>query len=240
MNEVEYSYGRKKLLKRLGKLTDVVKTALSDKYSTADIDSILVEIIKEIELLLPHIPYIGGKENFSLNDFFDSVMLLALFKELSKRGSSVRDVGKILYEIREIQAFSQSKVMNFLIAKLIFTFLIKNGFKRKIKKMTQVNYSENWKMEFVEGDGEEFDWGLDYHECAIKKFYEKHGGEELLPYICMSDYAMFNALKNVEFKRTHTIAGGGPFCDFRFKKGGSTPRGWPPEEKEDFKFEKKH
>ena len=50
----------------------------------------------------------------------------------------------------------------------------------------------------------------------------------------MTNYVPFNAMKNVEFKRTHTIAGGGPFCDFRFKKGGSTPRGWPPEEREDF------
>lgn len=237
MKKTEYSYNREQLFGRLERLIGTVKTALSDKYSAADIDSIVVETIKEIELLFPHIPYIGGKENFSLNDFFDSVLLLALFKELSKRGSSVRDVGQILYEIREIQAFSQSKLMKFLSAKLMFTFLIKNGFKRKIKKITQANYSENWKIEFVKGDGEEFDWGMDYHECAVKKFYEKHGGEELLPYICMSDYAMFNALKNVEFKRTHTIAGGGPYCDFRFKKGGSTPRGWPPEEREDFKFE---
>ena len=237
MNNVKYSYERKKLFKRLDKSIDVVKEALSDKYSTIEIDSIVVETVKEIEILFPHIPYIGGKENFSLNDFFDSVMLLALYKQLSKRGSSVRDVGQILYEIREIQAFSQSRITKFLTAKLMFTPLIKNGFKRKVKKMTKKAYSENWKMEFVEGDGEEFDWGINFHECAVCKFYTKHGGEELLPYVCMVDYAPFNVMKNVEFKRTQTLAGGGPYCDFRFKKGGSTPRGWPPEEREDFQYE---
>lgn len=238
MKKTEYSYKRKKLFNRLDKSIEIVKMALSTKYSSTEIDTIVVDTIKEIELLLPHIPYIGGKENYSLNDFFDSIMLLALYKELSKRGSTVRDVGQLMYEIREIQAFSQSRLMKFLTSKLIFTSFIKNGYKRKIKKMAQDNHPENWKIEFVEGDGKEFDWGMNYHECAVRKFYEKHGGEELLPYICMSDYALFNALKNIKFYRTHTISGGGPFCDFRFKKGESTPRGWPPEELPDFKYEK--
>ncbi len=236
MEEAKYRYNRDQLVGRLGKSIGTVKTALSDKYSTVEIESIVEDTIKEIKLLLPHIPYIGGKENYSLNDFYDSIMLLALFKELTKRGSSVRDVGLIMYEIREIQSFNQSRIIKFLTSKLMFSSFIKNRFKRKIKKMTQNNYPDNWKVEFVEGDGEEFDWGMDYHECAVRKFYEKHGGEELLPYICMSDYAMFNALKNVKFYRTHTISGGGPYCDFRFKKGGSTPRGWPPEEREDFQY----
>jgi len=236
MQETAYSYKRKQLFKRLDKSIEIVKTVLSVSYNATDIDLILGETINELKTLLPQIPYIGGKENLSLNDFFDSIMILALFKELSRRGSSARDVGQIIYEIREIQAFNQSKISRYITAKMMFSSLIKNGFKRKIKAMTQNAFSENWKMEFVEGDGEEFDWGINFHECAVRKFYKKHGGEELLPYVCMSDYAMFNAMKNVEFKRTHTLAGGGPFCDFRFKKGGTTPRGWPPEERNDFKF----
>ena len=97
-------------------------------------------------------------------------------------------------------------------------------------------HPENWDMEFVEGDGEEFDWGVDFKDCAVRKFYMKHGGEELLPYVCMSDYAPFHVLKNVEFTRTQTLSSGGDYCDFRFKKGGSTPKGWPPEDLPDFKI----
>jgi hypothetical protein len=38
---------------------------------------------------------------------------------------------------------------------------------------------------------------------------------------------MFQAL-HVGLERTMTIAQGGTFCDFRFKKGRPTPDGWPP------------
>ncbi|MCG3259480.1 MAG: L-2-amino-thiazoline-4-carboxylic acid hydrolase [Candidatus Heimdallarchaeota archaeon] len=237
MQEPEFSYKRKKLFKRLNKLIKVVKTILSDSYTSAEIDSIIVNTTNEIETLLPQIPYIGSKDNVFLVDFLDSIMLLALFKELTKRGSSVRDVGQIMYMVREIQASNQSRIYNFLAPKLMFNSVIKNSYKRKVNAMTKNAYPENWLMEFVEGDGEEFDWGVNCHECAVSKFYKKHGGEEIFPYVCMVDYAPFNVMKNVEFKRTQTLAGGGPYCDFRFKKGGSTPRGWPPEEREDFQYE---
>jgi hypothetical protein len=234
MSETQYSYKKEKLFRRFKKSSKIVTKILSNYYPASETDSIIIVTIKEVEILLPHVPYIGGKENFSLNDFFDSIMILALYKVLRRKGSSVRDIAQIMYEIREMQSFKQSKLMRFLTSKLLFSSYIKNSYKKKINIMKKKAYPENWKMEFVDGDGEEFNWGINFHECAVQKLFSKHGGEELLPYICMTDYAPFNVLKNVEFKRTQTIASGGPFCDFRFRKGGSTPRGWPPEERDDF------
>jgi hypothetical protein len=40
---------------------------------------------------------------------------------------------------------------------------------------------------------------------------------------------------NIGFTRTHTIANGAPKCDFRFKKGGKTGEGWPPDKLKDWK-----
>ncbi len=237
MQQTEYSYKRKRLFKRLNKSLDIVKTVLSKTFASAEIEKLVEETIQGVDLLLPDVPYIGGKENISLNDFFDAIMMLALFKELRKRNISVRNIGQIMYEIRELQTQSSSKLYKNLMASLMFSSYIKRSYKKKVKKMTEKNYSENWNMEFVEGDGEEFDWGMNYTDCAVHKFYKKHGGEELLPYVCMSDYALFHGLKNVEFVRTQTLSGGASYCDFRFKKGGSTPRGWPPEDLPDFKQE---
>ena len=39
---------------------------------------------------------------------------------------------------------------------------------------------------------------------------------------------MFQAL-GIGLTRTQTIGNGAQKCDFRFKKGGKTPKGWPPE-----------
>ena len=70
-------------------------------------------------------------------------------------------------------------------------------------------------MDFVDGDGKNFNWGINFHECAVHKFYKKHGGGELLPYVCMSDYAVYEHFTNVEFRRTQILAKGAKYCDFR-------------------------
>ena len=171
-----------------------------------------------------------------LRDFFDSILMLALYKELRKRGSEVRAIGQLMYEIREEQALAQSRLARFILSKMLFSNYIKKKYQKDIAIMKENAYPENWEMEFVEGDGIEFDWGVDFHDCAVRKLYTKHGAEDLLPYVCMTDYAPFTTMKNVQFTRTQTLSSGGHYCDFRFKKGGSTPRAWPPEGKSDFKI----
>jgi len=49
----------------------------------------------------------------------------------------------------------------------------------------------------------------------------KHGGEELAPYIYMSDIALSEAM-GWSLSRTQTLADGCLHCDFRFKKGAAT------------------
>ncbi|MCE7748430.1 MAG: L-2-amino-thiazoline-4-carboxylic acid hydrolase [Candidatus Heimdallarchaeota archaeon] len=236
---MDYSYKKKLVYKRLNSSVIIAREVLSQYYDSEKIDSILVDTINEVEQLLPQVPFIGSKkENIHLNDFFDSILVLALYKTLQKEGATARDVGKYMYEIRKIQASKQSKIYRILYSKLLFSSFIKNNLKKKNTLLNQKAFSENWKMEFIDGDGVEFDWGMDFSECAVKKFYDEHEGGELLPYVCMSDYAMFEYLKNVEFIRTQTMGGGAPCCDFRFKKGGSTSSGWPPEEREDFIYKK--
>jgi len=237
MQKTRPSYSKKRIFKRLDESTDIVRTVISKSFTSSENDLIIRDTTKGVESLLPEVPFIGEKENFSLNDFFDAIMMLALFKELKKRETTVRQIGQIMYEIRELQAQESSKLYKFIYSKMLFSSFIKRSYKKNIKEMNEKAYSENWKMEFVEGDGEDFDWGVNFTDCAVHKFYKKHGGEELLPYVCMSDYAMFHELKNVEFSRTQTLSGGESYCDFRFRKGGSTPRGWPPEDLPDFKIE---
>lgn len=81
-------------------------------------------------------------------------------------------------------------------------------------------------FEHVEGDGEIFEWGRDYAECGIVKFLHSQGADELTPYLCLTDYALFGAL-GIRLERTMTLAEGHEKCDFRFEKGKS-PSGWPP------------
>lgn len=74
---------------------------------------------------------------------------------------------------------------------------------------------------FVEGDGQTFDYGVYYLECASCKFLAKQGAPELAPYLCLVDILYSKAL-GWGLTRTMTLAEGAERFDFRFKKGGKT------------------
>jgi len=76
-------------------------------------------------------------------------------------------------------------------------------------------------MTFVEGEGQKFDYGIDYNECANVKFLRAQNALELAPYICATDKVASEIL-GWGLNRTMTLADGYKKCDFRFKKGGKT------------------
>jgi hypothetical protein len=76
-------------------------------------------------------------------------------------------------------------------------------------------------MTYVEGNGRDFDYGVDYSECAICKFLSAQNALELVPYMCATD-KIGSELLGWGLSRTMTIAKGDEKCDFRYKKGGTT------------------
>lgn len=82
-------------------------------------------------------------------------------------------------------------------------------------------YAGGYVLAYVEGDGQDFDYGIDYIECASCKFLNDQGATELGPYVCAVDRVASEML-GWGLRRTMTLAEGGERCDFRFKKGGKT------------------
>jgi hypothetical protein len=74
---------------------------------------------------------------------------------------------------------------------------------------------------YRDGDGEDFDWGIDHVECGIVKFLQHQGAGERVPYCCLLDRPTFSKA-GAGLIRTTTIATGATTCDFRFKAGAST------------------
>jgi hypothetical protein len=82
-------------------------------------------------------------------------------------------------------------------------------------------YPEDWVYEFLEGDGTDFDSGVDMLECGIVKFYQEHGMADVVSYLCAMDIPPSEARKQ-GLHRTQTLGEGGNKCDFRFKSGRET------------------
>ena len=63
-------------------------------------------------------------------------------------------------------------------------------------------------FEVVEGDGHDFDFGVDYTECGVVKYLAREGAPDLAPYLCWTDYPLFAAAR-LRLDRTETLAQGG-------------------------------
>ena len=236
---MEQKYERDRVMERVKYSSETMREVISRYYNQEETDRIINKSLEEVEKFIPVLPYLGEKENPFVGDFFDSLLHLGLYNVLVKEGSTARDVGKFVYEFMELRTTrrvsSMSRFKEFLHTRKVFSSENRERFSGILDAMNEKKYENNWIMEFVDGDKKTFNWGINAHQCAIHKFYLENGGEELAPYICLQDYAMHQPFKKKGFRRSQTLAGGGEYCDFRLKKGKSTPRGWPPETLEEWK-----
>lgn len=91
---------------------------------------------------------------------------------------------------------------------------------RRVRQKQKARFGD-FEIEYLIGEGDDFDFGVNYLQCGNYEFVKRHGGEEFAPYICMSDIALGQAM-GWGLSRTQTLADGCPHCDFRFKDGATT------------------
>jgi hypothetical protein len=109
-----------------------------------------------------------------------------------------------------------------LIRAVLSTGLGQTAIKRMLKRAAAASqrreYPEGFVFHFVEGKGEAVDFGIDYTECAIVKFFKAQGADEFTRYVCLFDYP-HSRLSGTGLVRTMTLAEGAEKCDFRFRIG---------------------
>jgi len=228
-----------KLMKNFDKASKFMEIVLKQSFNESKTENLIINARNEYVKLIPQLPYIGGRTNMHDFNLIGSAWMLALIRSLEKEDLGVRDIGKILYDLFEEYFNSMSGFMKWLFRR---SFFAKTGIRKwryHAEKSQDRVYPDDWVFEYVEGDGKTFDFGFNYTECGIYKFYKQQGAEKYIPYMCLGDYPMFRAMA-IGMKRTQTIGNGGKYCDFRFKKGDITLEGWPPDNLEEFNLLKKY
>jgi hypothetical protein len=194
--------------------------SVAGRYYGDDVNSLIAEMRREFENLIPQFPYIGGKQPFTEFIVF-TAMLLAMYRVNKVHGKTVEQTGEMMYEIGRAFLRSYSAILVYLFGRMNFSSRYLERVRKGATESQQRKYPEGYVIGFVEGDGETFDYGVDYIECASCKFLAKHGAPELAPYLCPVDILFSDAL-GWGLTRTTTLAEGAEKCDFRFKKGGKT------------------
>ena len=221
-----YTSQKEKLLRDFGRakrFSRVLALHVDDQSTSA----IIQETRQEFERLIPEIPYIGGKTNNLTQDLIDCTMLLALYQVLKREGFRIEEIGKIVIEMEQKRVHSYPRFVLKLLGKVIHSPLGKNRLKKAADRSQEGLYPGGWVSVYIEGDGGEFDFGIDYLECGLCKFYHQQGADEFTPYLCQFDYVQQSAMQ-AGFFRSMTLAQGAERCDFRWKRGGETRAGWPP------------
>jgi hypothetical protein len=222
-----YVAQKSKLLKNFKKDAGPLLKASEPTYGKDFIDRVADEALQEYENLIPQIPYIGGKKNGLMGNLMGTVEVLALYKVLKRHGKSDEEIGELVWKGWEAMSKGYPRFLLRLAGWFQFTRFSQRMTKKMLAETQRREYPENWMAVYVEGDGVDFDYGIDFLECAIVKFFEAQGAAEFAPYVCLFDFAMSKAC-DLGLRRTMTIAEGHEKCDFRYKRGRETVGGWPP------------
>ena len=199
----------------------LIEDSLVTRFGREFADNLKKEAHQEYEKLIPEIPYIQGFRGKTLNSFLlATAQELAVYKAMHKHGHSAAERWELCHEAIRLSVAEIPKWKRGLMKWFMFSPIVKKVFKRRATNQEKV-HSGDFEIEYLIGDGDDFDFGINYLQCGNLNFVKKHGGEEFAPNICMSDIALSDAL-GWGLIRTQTLADGCQHCDFRFKKGAET------------------
>jgi hypothetical protein len=192
------------------------------RYLDASITENIAEETKaDFENLLKELPYVGGDGNLLTWNLVASAAALAYIRALERRGLTTETIGTLLNEVYA-DAFDS---LPWFVKRFFGWYLLSRWRRKKLRafaaELQSRRYPDNWVMEYVAGDGVDFDFGSNYTQCAILIFFQKQGAKKYMPYLCATDYSLSRAF-SMGLQRTMTLALGGQCCDFRLKKNRPT------------------
>ncbi len=216
-----YSSRKEKLLKDFDWTLSLIRDWLAARYGEEFTSALQREARQEFEKLIPEIPYIKGLRARPLNTFLlATAQELAAYKAMKTHGKPPAETWALCHQAIRLRVAKIPEWKRWLLRRLMFSNLVKKIMARRARQQQRGHFGD-FEIEYLIGEGDDFDFGVNYLRCGNHRFAMKHGGEAFAPYICLSDIALSDAL-GWGLIRTQTIADGCQYCDFRFKKGAAT------------------
>jgi hypothetical protein len=220
MPEANYAPQKSGFLKDFDRMAARVRRVLISRYGEEQAKSLIAESRREYEALIPQIPYIGAKSPM-LIFLLPTSRWLAVYRALQKRGTTVEDAGRLIYEMMEAETKAIPGPVRRLMGWLWFSPLLLRRVTKRAAESQKRQYPGGYVFTYIQGDGRDFDWGIDYFECSSCKLLKAQDAMDLAPYVCAVD-KVTSELLGWGLTRTMSLAEGFEKCDFRFKKGGKT------------------
>ena len=235
-----YIKKKARLMKDFNKYINIIPKLLKGKYDANKIDIIIEQMNEEFESLIPKIPYIGGNLNYYTRVLIEIISNLVIFRILEKEGWVYREIGELFYEFVDIhQRIRKEKYEKSGTdpSNIMFEPLIVKQAKFIAETSQNRAYPYDWVLEFVEGDGITFEYGVDIIECGVYKIFKELDAEKYVPLQCVNRIREAQIFGYGVF-RTQTLATGAPSCDYRYTKTLKTPHKMTEEEVTHYKEKK--
>ncbi|MEE8440466.1 MAG: L-2-amino-thiazoline-4-carboxylic acid hydrolase [Spirochaetia bacterium] len=213
-------YKKGKLLKFHDRLMKKGRKVLDSRCGKEMAGPMAAEIRSEFTELIPRIPYIGGAEPWTRQLFMVTVFL-AIYRVLKRREWPVGDIWQVCSDTAEAMLNTLPGFLKKRLREWAFAEKQLNTYRKQEVEFEKRQHPDGDVFTLIDGEGQDFDYGMDITECAKCKFYRREGAEELLPYICLTDKVWADVL-GYGLVRTQTLADGDVRCDFRLTKEGRT------------------
>ncbi|MFH2127332.1 MAG: L-2-amino-thiazoline-4-carboxylic acid hydrolase [Pseudomonadota bacterium] len=223
-----YQRHRAQLLRDFQDTNQGAAQYLAARHGMALARELCAEAERGFGKLLPGLPQVGGEQNVMIEYVPVAAWYVAYYRPFLKRGLSAEDLGRMIYELNLMQykATPAAQLAREGMERFSPAYLaqMKNWAAWAQKRA----YPANWVARYIQGDGSDFDYGYDYSECALVKYFHSQDAMAAAPYVCINDFARSQAY-GTGLARRGTLAMGYPICDFRYKQGRPVTQGWQSE-----------
>ena len=182
-------------------------------------DEVIAAAREEFQLVRTQVPDIGGARNAFQPVMTVNGWLASLHRAMSGRGKGAEDTIRVCQEAFEI---SLRKLPGFVlraIGRMAMSGPARGYFERQARRSQQRRYAEDfvWRVE----RGADGEMSLVFDECAVNKWYDAQGLQELKPFCNFVDVT-YSRLMGMGVDATQTIGLGCDQCSLRYKIGRET------------------
>jgi hypothetical protein len=195
---------------------DLVSDLLAAQVGAGAVPGIKDDVMREFQIVLQQMPYVGGALS-RMTDFFMRLLgFMAIGRVLKRHTVSDDAIAEIELESFKRQMLTIPEADRMEAGRQFMSAENRALIKEQAAASHRETYAGDFVYDYVEpSPGDTFEFGINYRACGFCQFAARHGDVSILKHICGLDFAAYG-LRGIHLERTQTLAGGAPYCNFRF------------------------
>jgi hypothetical protein len=214
-----YEARRDRLLRGFDRVARRAQPSIARYHGAEVAEGVIPDARAEFERLIPELPYIGGWRNVFTPIMVISGWMIALLRAMEARGASAEDAVRVCAEVSDGYLRGVPGFVLRLAGRIGFTRPLRALLESQARRSRARRYEADFVYSVQQDGGDGF--ALVFDECAVNKFLDAQGADELKPYCNFFDVS-YSRLMGMGVDASETIGLGCETCSLRYKHGRET------------------